>query len=118
MASFLEMFYALSDSFAIALSSLNPIALIIFSVLMGLFQSKREGLTIKTLGVVIPSVVISIFLPFFSGIDRVFFDVLSPEFQIQFILSVFIAAFIIGILGWVKSAISFINPERSLDTKA
>ena len=106
MSDLMDMFYALSDSFAVALKSFNPLTVITLSLIVGLFQTKRTGLALKALAVTLPALAIGVVMPFFAGIDPSLPDIFSPEFQIQALLSFGLGFAIIGILGLVKSTLS------------
>ncbi len=107
---FAQFWPAMWDAFKAAMIGLNPVPVVIVSLLIGMGQARGSYLT-KAAIAVIPAIVIAAIWPLAYGLAPVWPDFSQPENQIQLAVLLVVAYVIIRLTGLVKQVLSLSAPQ-------
>lgn len=111
---FAQFLPAMSDAFKAAMIGLNPVPLVIISLLIGMAQT-RGFYVLKAAVAVVPAIIIAALWPAVYGNAPIWPDFTQLEVQIQLLVLLAVSYVIIRLTGLIKSTLS---PSPRLPKKA
>ncbi len=101
---------AMWDAFRAAMMGLNPVPVVIVSLLLGMSQA-RGAYVFKAVIAVIPAVFIAAVWPMAYGLAPMWPDLTQPESQIQVAVLLVLAYVIIRLMAVIKQVLSLSAPQ-------
>ncbi len=112
MSEFTQFLWAMRDSIQAALVGLNPVPVLIFSLLLGMIQPRRTPVWIFAVLAVIPAMIVTALLPTTMGYQAIWPDLTQLEVEFQMIMLFALSYIVIRVTGLIKATLLLMAPKR------
>lgn len=106
-----QLAYAVWDSAQAALVGLNPVPVLVTSVLVGLIQPRRGLFLVKAVLALLPALLIAAIWPAFAGYAPIWPDLTQMEAQVQLGVQLVMAWVIIRLLWAMRATLSLTGQQ-------
>jgi hypothetical protein len=111
MGDFTQFLWAMWDAAQAAIVGLNPMPVLIISLILGMIQPKRSSALLLAIVALIPAVTVTALLPMAMGYQAIWPDLSQLEVEMQMMMLFALSYIMIRAMGLIKLTLSLALPR-------